>query len=168
MTAKKIDSDAIRAWIERQKAKGRENRDPARFSNEISMPAESWVDLFKCYLINRNGDAYELVHLENKISAEGARYVAIKAFRYRQNAAGRWCFGGFVELTGLDGLMEWADDDDAFNALRYKKRLHSLRSPSDNYYCFDSMAEVLLKHWQISGEQPRIYASQPQVTAFVE
>ena len=113
MTAKKIDSDAICAWIERQKAKGRENRDPARFSNEINIPAESWVDLFKCYLINSNGDAYELVHLENKISAEGARYVAIKAFRYRQNAAGRWCFGGFVELTGLDGLMEWADDDDA-------------------------------------------------------
>lgn len=168
-TLRKNDSGAnLSAHIETLKAKSRENRDEMGFKNELPAPATNWSELFKCYFINRKGTAFELLRAETRFIDKERSFVLFKAFRYKQNSAGRWVFAGFCEISGLDGPQEWENFNSAFDALCWKKRVQSLNVPSDRYFRYVSRATILMRHWKETGEMPNSYAPRVEVTIFSE
>lgn len=169
MRIKKNDGGAsLTAYFEKMKAKSRENRDELGFKNELPAPATSWGELFKCYFINRKRSAFELLRAETRFIDKERSFVLFKAFRYKQNNAGRWVFAGFCEISGLDSPHEWSDYTHAFDALCWKKRVQSLNVPSDRYFRYVSRATVLMRHWKETGEMPKSYAPRVEVTIFGE
>lgn len=169
MRLQKNDGGAsLTAYFEKMKAKSRENRDELGFKNELPAPVTSWVELFKCYFINKKGTAFELLSSEKRFLDKKTSYILFKTFRYRQNNAGRWVFAGFCEISGLDSPREWSDYAHAFDALCWKKRIQSLNEPSDNYYRYTSRAAILMRHWRETGELPNSYAPRVEVINFSE
>lgn len=169
MILRKNDSgESLTAYFEKMKAKSRENRDETGFKNELPAPATSWGELFKCYFINKKGTAFELLSAERRFLDKEISYILFKAFRYKQNNAGRWVFAGFCEISGLDSPREWSDYARAFDALCWKKRVQSLNEPSDSYYRYTSRAAILMRHWKNTGELPNSYAPRVEVMKFVE
>lgn len=169
MRLQKNDGGAnLSAYIETLKAKSRKNRDELGFKNELPAPATSWGELFKCYFINRKGTAFEFLSAQRHFLDKEASYISFKAFRYKQNNAGRWVFAGFCEISGLDSQQEWADFNKAFDALYWKKRIQSLDNPSDSYYRYTSRAAILMRHWRETGELPNSYAPRVEVINFSE
>lgn len=169
MILRKNDSgESLTAYFEKMKAKIRENRDETGFKNELPAPATSWGELFKCYFINKKGTAFELLSAERRFLDKEISYILFKAFRYKQNNAGRWVFAGFCEISGLDSPREWSDYARTFDALCWKKRVQSLNEPSDSYYRYTSRAAILMRHWKNTGELPNSYAPRVEVINFVE
>lgn len=169
MILRKNDSgESLTAYFEEMKIKSRENRDETGFKNELPTPATSWGELFKCYFINKKGTAFELLSSERRFLDKEISYILFKAFRYRQNNAGRWVFAGFCEINGLDSPREWSDYTRAFDALCWKRRIQSLNNPSDSYYRYTSRAAILMRHWKNTGELPNSYAPRVEVTIFSE
>lgn len=169
MILRKNDSgDSLTAYFEKMKAKSRESRDEAGLKNELPAPATSWCELFKCYFVNKKGTAFEFLSAERHFLDKETIYISFKAFRYKQNNAGRWVFAGFCEISGLDSPREWSDYARAFDALCWKKRVQSLDNPSDSYYRYTSRAAILMRHWKNTGELPNSYAPRVEVTNFSE
>lgn len=169
MRLQKNDGGAsLTAYFEKMKAKSRENRDELGFKNELPAPATSWGELFKCYFINKKGTAFELLSVQRHFLDKETSYISFKAFRYKQNNAGRWVFAGFCEISGLDSPREWSDFARAFDALCWKKRIQSLNNPSDSYYRYTSRAAILMRHWRETGELPNAYAPKNEVVNFNE
>lgn len=169
MRLQKNDGGAsLTAYFEKMKAKSRESRDELGFKNELPAPATSWGELFKCYFINRKGTAFELLSAERRFLDKEISYILFKAFRYKQNNAGRWVFAGFCEISGLDSPREWSDYARAFDALCWKKRRQSLNVPSDRYFRYISRAAILMRHWKETGEMPNSYAPRIEVMNFSE
>lgn len=169
MRIKKNDGgESLTAYFEKMKIKSRENRDELGFKNELPAPATSWGELFKCYFINKKGVAFELLSSQRYFWDKETSYISFKAFRYKQNNAGRWVFAGFCEISGLDSQQEWADFNSAFDALCWKKRVQSLDNPCDSYYRYTSRAAILMRHWRETGELPNSYAPKNEVVNFNE
>ncbi len=159
---------SLTAYFEKMKAKSRESRDELGYKNELPTPATSWGELFKCYFINRKGTAFELLSAERRFLDKETSYILFKAFRYKQNNAGRWVFAGFCEISGLDSPREWSGYTQAFDALCWKKRIQSLNVPSDRYFRYVSRAAILMRHWKNTGEMPNSYAPRVEITNFNE
>lgn len=168
-TLRKNDGgESLTAYFEKMKVKSRESRDETGFKNELPAPAINWGELFKCYFINRNGTAFELLRAETRFIDKERSFVLFKAFRYKQNNAGRWLFAGFCEISGLDSPQEWENFNSAFDALCWKKRIQSLNVPSDRYFRYVSRAAILMRHWKDTGEMPNSYAPRVEVAIFSE
>ena len=169
MRLQKNDGGAsLTAYFEKMKAESRESRDDTGFKNELPAPATSWGELFKCYLINRKGTAFELLSAERRFLDKEISYILFKAFCYKQNSAGRWVFAGFCEISGLVSPREWSDYSRAFDALCWKKRIQSLNVPSDRYFRYTSRAAILMRHWKNTGEMPNSYAPRVEIMNFSE